>query len=86
METLQPSGQPDFNLTDFVNIKSLLELASRRGAFTAQEMSSVGRVFDRLENFVNFNLAMQKAAAEAEQRRAEEAAKAEKSTVQLVDE
>ena len=39
-------------VADMASIKSLLEAACTRGAFRASEMSTVGRVYDKLSVFV----------------------------------
>lgn len=44
---------PELNISDLQNLKSIIELASRRGAFVASELSAIGGVFDRLSNFLN---------------------------------
>lgn len=44
--------QPELNITDLQNLRSVVETAARRGAFQAQEMTAVGAVFDRLNNFL----------------------------------
>ena len=48
-----PAPAPELNISDLQNLKSIVELATRRGAFAASELSSVGGVFDRLSNFLN---------------------------------
>lgn len=45
--------QPELNIVDLQNIRAIIDTASRRGAFSAQEMSSIGGVFDRLNAFIN---------------------------------
>lgn len=45
--------QPELNIVDLQNIRAIIDTATRRGAFSAQEMSSVGGVFDRLNSFIN---------------------------------
>lgn len=45
--------QPQLNIVDLQNIRAIIETAARRGAFSAQEMSGVGSVFDRLNAFIN---------------------------------
>lgn len=50
-QTTQPQG-PDLNLTDLAALKSIIEVASQRGAFKAAEMESVGKVFNKLTNFL----------------------------------
>jgi len=49
----QQAAQPELSLTDLHNLRSIVDTASRRGAFHAQEMSAVGSVFDKLNNFLN---------------------------------
>jgi hypothetical protein len=45
--------QPELTVTDLNNIRSVLDLAIRRGTFGGSEISSVGAVFDRLNAFLN---------------------------------
>jgi hypothetical protein len=44
---------PELTIVDLQNLRAILETASRRGAFAAAEMTSVGSCFDRLNNFLN---------------------------------
>lgn len=55
MEAEQQSvnNQPELTISDLQNIKSIIETTVRRGAFQAQELSAVGAVFDKLNNFLN---------------------------------
>ena len=46
-------AQPELNINDLQNIRAIIDTATRRGAFGAGEMSSVGAVFDRLNTFLN---------------------------------
>lgn len=50
-------------ITDLIAIKNIIEVASERGSFRANELKSVGEVYERLDAF----LSMVQAAAEAEQ-------------------
>jgi len=59
-ETAQMPGQdvsstpaPELTIADLQNLRAIVDTASRRGAFSAAEMSSVGSVFDRLNTFLN---------------------------------
>lgn len=45
--------QPELSLNDLQNLRALIDVAVRRGAFSAAESSSVGAVFDRLNTFLN---------------------------------
>jgi hypothetical protein len=47
----QPQG-PELNLTDLAALKSIVEVASQRGAFKAAEMESVGKVYNKLNTFL----------------------------------
>lgn len=46
----QPSA--DLNISDLVAIKSILEVASQRGAFKAAELEAVGKTFNKLNTFL----------------------------------
>lgn len=52
-EQAQAAPQPELNVVDLQNIRAIIDTAARRGAFSAQEMTSVGGVFDRLNTFLN---------------------------------
>jgi len=47
------SAAPELTIVDLQNIRSIIDTASRRGAFNGAELSSVGTVFDRLNTFLN---------------------------------
>jgi len=44
--------QPELSIADLQNLKSVIDVAVKRGAFQAAEMSSVGSVYDRLSTFL----------------------------------
>ena len=44
---------PEFSIADLQNLRAIVDLAAKRGAFSAAEMSAVGQVFDRLNAFLN---------------------------------
>lgn len=53
MEDIQEQQQqPQLSISDLQNIRAIIDLAVRRGAFGAAEVSSVGTVFDRLNTFL----------------------------------
>jgi len=56
---------PQITISDLVTIKDLIDVACSRGAFRANEMTSVGEVYDRLTGFLNTVIAS--AQAEADQ-------------------
>ena len=51
-ETVQ-QPQPELNIVDLQNLRAILDTAARRGAFSAQEMTGVGSVYDRLNAFIS---------------------------------
>jgi len=51
-QAAQPQG-PDLNLNDLAALKSIIEVASQRGAFKAAELESVGKVFNKLTTFLD---------------------------------
>ena len=53
-EQEQPVVAPAAELTivDLQNIRSVIDVASRRGAFGAAEMAAVGGVFNKLDTFL----------------------------------
>lgn len=42
--------QTDINLQDLVQIKRILEVVSNRGAIHANEMSTVGAIYNKIHN------------------------------------
>jgi hypothetical protein len=47
------AAQPQLTIADLQNIRILIDVATKRGAFGASEMSAVGATFDRLNTFLN---------------------------------
>jgi hypothetical protein len=52
-DTSVADQSPQLTIADLQNIRNLIDVAVRRGAFGAQETSAVGSVFDRLNVFLN---------------------------------
>ena len=48
----QPAG-PDLNITDLAAVKSIIDVATQRGAFKAAELESVGKVYNKLSAFLD---------------------------------
>jgi hypothetical protein len=42
----------DLNISDLVALKSIVEVASQRGAFKAAELEAVGKAFNKLNSFL----------------------------------
>lgn len=43
---------PDLNISDLVALRSIVEVASQRGAFKAAELEAVGKTFNKLNTFL----------------------------------
>lgn len=43
---------PELTIADLQNIRSVIDMAARRGAFGAAEMTAVGGVFNKLDTFL----------------------------------
>ncbi len=43
----------DLNISDLIALKSVVEVASQRGAFKANELEGVGRVYNKLSTFLD---------------------------------
>jgi hypothetical protein len=46
---------PDINIGDFNAILQIIDVASSRGAFKGEELSSIGTVRDRVNAFVTYH-------------------------------
>jgi hypothetical protein len=60
---------PELGVQDLQTVLAVIELASTRGAFKGGELSAVGQIFDKINNFVTaFTKQAEEAAAnEAQQ-------------------
>ncbi len=50
------SDEKGITLNDLILLKQIVNLASRRGAFSAEEFKDIGDVYSRLDNFINVQL------------------------------
>lgn len=50
----EPEAAPaaELNISDLVAVKSIIEVASQRGAFKAAELEAVGKTFNKLNTFI----------------------------------
>ncbi len=53
-ETAPAAPPADLNISDLVALKSIVEVASQRGAFKAAELEAVGKTFNKLNTFLEF--------------------------------
>lgn len=48
----EAQSNPNLNIADLVNVLQVIRTCTSRGAFRADEMSSVGGLYDRLQAFL----------------------------------
>ena len=48
-----PANTPELTVTDLINLRSIIDVAVRRGVFAANELSAVGATYDKLNAFLN---------------------------------
>jgi hypothetical protein len=48
----QKTEGTDLNIQDLVGLKSIIDVATQRGAFKAAEMEAVGKLYNRLNGFI----------------------------------
>jgi hypothetical protein len=53
-------------ITDLATLRNIVDLASTRGAFRANELREVGEVYDRLNQFVEASIAAAQAQHESQ--------------------
>jgi hypothetical protein len=51
-EAASAAPPADLNISDLVALKSIIEVASQRGAFKAAELEAVGKTFNKLNTFL----------------------------------
>lgn len=49
----QEQKVPELGISDLLNVRTLLDVAIKRGTFAPNELSSVGAVYDKLHSFLN---------------------------------
>lgn len=52
VQDTQAPAAPDLNLNDLAALKSIIDIASQRGAFKAAELESVGKIYNKLNTFL----------------------------------
>ena len=66
---VEQQAAPELTIQDLTNLRSIVEVATQRGAFRAAELTQVGTSFDRLNTFLT---AIADANAEKEEEAVEE--------------
>jgi hypothetical protein len=65
-EDLSAPAAPSLNIQDIVVLLNIVDVASRRGAFRAEELSSVGNAYDKVSSFLRSTGAMKDPAEDEE--------------------
>lgn len=52
MTTEQEKQSTDLTIVDLQNIRAIIDVAARRGAFGGSELTAVGTVFNKLDSFL----------------------------------
>jgi hypothetical protein len=52
MESNKTTGEPGITITDLKNVLVMIDLATQRGALRAGELSSVGALYEKINQFV----------------------------------
>jgi len=73
VETTDQAVPESINLSDLGLLAQIVDLATQRGAFRANELSQVGTVYDKLNSFLSY-IQAQQAEAQANEEAAEETA------------
>jgi hypothetical protein len=50
--TQTQAAAPDLNINDLAALRSILDVASQRGAFKAAELEAVGKIYNKLNTFL----------------------------------
>ena len=50
--TAPEATAPDLNINDLAALRSILDVASSRGAFKAAELEAVGKIYNKLNSFL----------------------------------
>lgn len=61
---VEAPAAPAVTVNDLVNVYAVIDLASKRGAFQAAELSAVGAVANKIKAFIDFVQAAQAEQAE----------------------
>ena len=48
----QEQQGPDLNITDLLAVRSIIDVASQRGTFKAAELEAVGKIYNKLNTFL----------------------------------
>ena len=55
-ETNQEENKSGITLNDIVGMRNIINIASRRGAFSAEEFKEIGTIYDKVDKFIKENV------------------------------
>jgi uncharacterized protein YigE (DUF2233 family) len=58
----EAAAAPDLTIQDLATLKQIIDVATSRGAFKANELEGVGKAYNKLDTFLNAITEQQKAA------------------------
>lgn len=50
---VQAAPAQDLSIQDLVTLKNIVDISAQRGTFKANEMEAVGKIYNKLSNFIN---------------------------------
>ncbi len=59
-QTEEQKTMPELTITDLINIRTIIDVAVKRGTFAANEVAGVGTIYNKLDSFVTFASAQNK--------------------------
>jgi len=59
----ESGNHSDISIKDLATIRSIIDVASQRGAFKAGELESVGQVYNKIDAIINAQTAQQNGGA-----------------------
>lgn len=86
-QTAAPAGAgtpsaPELTINDLNAVRTILDVASTRGAFRANEMEAVGKIFNKLNSFLEAVTPKQPEGAEADAQKSAQPATPEQQPAQ----
>lgn len=63
---MSDAASPELSITDLLAMRNLIDVVTQRGAFKANELSSVGVLYDKLDAFVDASQKTQEASKEVQ--------------------
>jgi hypothetical protein len=65
-QTTQPAIQPSLSVKDLADISNVIDVAFKRGAYSASEAEDISKLYKKVVDFVNYTIEQQSAKKESE--------------------